>query len=364
MQKPSQLIEQLVAVAAIFLLIGGCLVILAPFFAPLLWAAIISYCSWGIYTRLVTLLRGYRVIAALLLVLAVLLCVVGPFAYAIGSLLEQAETIKAIAHRLTENGVPALPDWVVKIPLVGERIPAYWNDLMKGDPHFTDFLRSKLAAPAGQWLLTVGTAAGAGLLQLVLSIFLTFFFYTGGQVAITWLQAALLRIAGERGRYLLQLAGGTIKGVVYGILGTALVQAILAGLGYWIAGVPAAGILGLATFFLSVVPMGPGLIWVPAGIWLIVNGSTGWGIFVLVWGAVVVSSVDNVIKPLMISRGGALPFIIVLLGVLGGALAFGFLGVFIGPTLLAVGYSVLHDWTVGAADTANKARTDRAVEAS
>lgn len=350
MQKSRSLIEQLAAVTAVILLIGGCLYILAPFFAPLLWAAIISYCSWEIYLGLVRMLRGHRGIAAFVMMLAVLLCVVGPFSYAVAALAGQADQVKAFAEKLIDHGLPSLPDWVANLPLVGERIQSFWNDLLKGDEQIANFLRSKLAAPAGQWLLTLGAATGAGLLQLVLSIFLTFFFYTGGDIALNWLLVGVGRIAGARGPHLLQLAGGTIKGVVYGILGTALVQAVLAGLGYWIAGVPAAGILGFATFFLSVVPMGPGLIWVPAAIWLYTTGSTGWAIFILLWGVVIVSSVDNVIKPLLISRGGAMPFIIVLLGVLGGALAMGFLGVFIGPTLLAVGYSVLHDWTADKPD--------------
>lgn len=344
MHKSEKLIEQLIAVSAAVLLIGGCFFILAPFFGPLLWAGMISFCTWGIYMRAVRELRGRRGIAAFILMLCGLLCVVGPFSYAIFALVGQADEVKDLANRLIEHGLPALPDWVAKLPLVGERIQTFWSELLKGDVQVVNFLRSKLAAPVGQWMLTLGTAAGSGLLQLVLSIFFTFFFYLGGDVALHWLQAVLRRIAGERGPRLLKVAGETVQGVVYGILGTALVQAVLAGFGYWVAGVPAAAILGLATFFLSVVPMGPGLIWLPAALWLYSTGSTGWAIFLLVWGALVVSSVDNVIKPLMISRGGSLPFIIVLLGVLGGALAFGFLGVFLGPTLLAVGYSMLQNW--------------------
>ncbi len=347
MQKNERLIEQLAAVAAALLLIGGCLYILAPFFAPLLWAAIISFCTWPIYMRLVLLMRGQRIVPAIIMVLIVLLCVVGPFAYALIGLAGQADNIRAIATRLIERGVPPLPEWVATLPFVGERIQAFWLDMMLGGAQIGEFLRNKLAAPLGQWLLTLGAATGAGLLQLVLSIVFAFFFYIGGHVALEWLQAGVLRIAGERGPYLLNLAGGTVKGVVYGILGTALIQAVLAGIGYWIAGVPGAAIWILATFFLSVIPMAPALIWVPAALWLYTQGSLGWAIFIVIWSALVVGSVDNVIKPLMISKGGGLPFIIVLLGVLGGALAFGFLGVFIGPTLLAVGYSVLHDWTVG-----------------
>jgi predicted PurR-regulated permease PerM len=131
--------------------------------------------------------------------------------------------------------------------------------------------------------------------------------------------------------------------VVYGILGTALVQAVMAGIGFLVAGVPGAGVLALLTFFLSVLPVGPPLIWLPAALWLFHQGSTGWGIFMLIWG-VGVSSVDNFVKPWLISQGSAMPFLLIFFGVIGGALAFGFIGVFIGPTLLAVGYRLVAEW--------------------
>jgi len=133
--------------------------------------------------------------------------------------------------------------------------------------------------------------------------------------------------------------------VVYGILGTAFVQAIMAGAGFLIAGVPGAAFLGLLTFFLSVVPVGPPLIWIPAALWLFHQGSTGWAIFMIVWGFLV-SSVDNVVKPWLISQGSAMPFLLIFFGVLGGAMTFGFIGVFIGPTLLAVGYRLVAEWAL------------------
>lgn len=143
----------------------------------------------------------------------------------------------------------------------------------------------------------------------------------------------------------IDVAGRTVRGVVYGIGGTALAQAVIAGIGFLIAGIPNAGLLALLTFFLSVIPMGPPLIWIPTAIWLFWKGSVGWGIFMICWG-LLVSSVDNVIKPIIISQGGRMPFILVLLGVLGGAMAFGFIGVFLGPTLLVVGLRLLEHWNM------------------
>jgi predicted PurR-regulated permease PerM len=244
-------------------------------------------------------------------------------------------------------GLPDLPSWVQRIPLVGSSIEAFWERVTSSNSELIAQLRT-LAAPAGKWILAAALAVTHGLGLLALSIVLAFFFYTGGEGAAAWLNAGMRRVAGERADYLLALAGSTVKGVVYGILGTALVQAVLAGFGCWMAGVPAPALLGLATFFLSVVPGGPVIVWLPAAIWLYQGGSTGWAILLVIWGVLVVGMADNVIKPILIGKNSAMPLILVMLGILGGALAFGFLGVFIGPTLLAVAYTVLHDWTIGA----------------
>jgi len=138
--------------------------------------------------------------------------------------------------------------------------------------------------------------------------------------------------------------------VVYGIVGTAIAQGLVAFIGFLIAGVPGAALLGFLTFLLSMVPVGPPLIWAGAVIWLAFKSSTGWAIFMVIWGFFVISGIDNVIKPLLISRGSSLPFVLVMLGVFGGVFAFGFVGIFLGPTLLAVGYSLVRMWTQPAAD--------------
>jgi predicted PurR-regulated permease PerM len=140
------------------------------------------------------------------------------------------------------------------------------------------------------------------------------------------------------------VAGGTIRSVVYGILGTAFAQSILAAIGMWIAGVPGALLWAMLTFFLSVIPVGPPLVWGTATLWLLSQGSIGWAVFMGLWGFFGISGIDNIVKPYLISRGSHLPFILTLVGVLGGALAFGFIGVFLGPLLLALGYRLLQEW--------------------
>jgi predicted PurR-regulated permease PerM len=153
------------------------------------------------------------------------------------------------------------------------------------------------------------------------------------------------RLAGGRGAHLMEVAGDTVRGVVYGLLGTALVQALMAGLGFWIAGVPGAVLLGMLTFFVAVIPFGPPIVWLPAAFWLFAQGSTGWGVFMLIWGAAGISSVDNFLRPYLISQGSKMPFALVFCGVIGGALAFGVVGVFLGPTLLAVGFRLIEEWS-------------------
>ena len=194
------------------------------------------------------------------------------------------------------------------------------------------------------WLLRAGLVLGGGLLELALSVFIAFFLFRDGVSVAGRLSTAVERIGGERGSHLLKVAGNTVRGVVYGILGTALAQAIMAGIGFLIAGVPGAALLALLTFFVSVVPViGTGLVWIPATLWLFHQGSTGWGIFMLVWG-LGIANLDNVLKPWLISQGSDMPFLLIFFGVLGGALAFGFIGVFLGPTLLALGFRLVEEW--------------------
>jgi len=346
-----QLIEKLAAVFALIVLIGGSLVVLAPFATALVWGAILAFSSWHPYTVLTRWLGNRRGLAALICVLTAAVIVLGPFVYAGASFSAHLDELTALVNRYTEHGAPQLPDWLSSLPYVGSQLESAWNKVLAADSETLASLR-KLIAPVGHVLLGAGLSIGGGLGQLALSIVLAFFFYTGGELAVEWLRGGMRRVAGERADHLLALAGSTVKGVVYGVLGTAFVQAVLAGIGYWIAGVPGAAILGFVTFFLSVIPVGPPLVWIPAALWLYHSGDTGWAIFMVVWGAGVVGMADNVIKPLLISKGTGLPLIWIMMGVLGGALAFGFLGVFIGPTVLAVAYALLRDWTIGTQERA------------
>ncbi len=342
MNHDFQRLERTLSGIALLLLTLGCLLVLRPFVSSLLWAVVLSFSAWPLYRRLLHLVRGRRTLAALLMTLALALILLAPFVVVAFTLADNVADLTTAARSWIEAGLPDAPAWLAGLPLIGEQAAARWQGL-DGDARKLLEELQWVIEPASAWLLSGGLKIGRGLGQLAMSILIAFFLYRDGEGLADRLRSGVERIAGARGRRLLEVAGNTVRSVVYGILGTALVQGAVAGIGFLIAGVPGAALLALLTFFLSVVPMGPPLVWIPAAIWLFNQGSVGWGIFMVVWG-IGISSVDNVVKPWLISQGVDMPFILILFGVLGGALAFGFIGVFLGPTLLAVSYRLIQEW--------------------
>jgi predicted PurR-regulated permease PerM len=336
--------EQTLRTVAVALLLIGCLVVVFPFLTAILWAAVLCFSTWPIYLRVLGWMRGRRTWSALAMTMIILLVFVTPFAIIAASL---SDDVPRAAERMRDffaSGPPEPPAMLMKIPLVGGSLTEFWRDVAGNTANRWTQLR-QIVEPMKSFLLAVGAALASGLFQMLLSLLVLFFLYRDGVTVAERARLAIDRLGGEQGRALLDLAARTVRSVVYGILGTALAQAIVAGIGFVIAGVPQAALLALLTFFLSVLPVGPPLIWIPVAIYTFAHGSIGWGIFLIAWG-VLISSVDNVVKPLIISHGGAgLPFIIILLGILGGAFAFGFIGVFLGPTLLAVGFELLRSWS-------------------
>ena len=341
--NPIPKLERNIGGAVLLLLLGGCLLVMLPFLSALLWAVVLSVSSWPLYCRLRRLAGNRPTLASLLMLLGLILIVLVPFVVVGMTLADNVSAVTAALRKWVAAGPPAPPEWLSKIPVVGAKAVVSWQSLASDTAKlWTEAQR--FIEPVSAWLLKAGLALGGGLLQLALSIFIAFFLFRDGASLGERLTTAVERIAGERGKHLLTVANKTVRGVVYGILGTAFVQAVLAGIGFVIAGVPGPAFLALLTFFFSVVPVvGTGLVWIPAAFWLFHQGSTGWGIFMVVWG-LGVGNVDNVVKPWLISQGSDMPFILIFFGVLGGALTFGFIGIFLGPTLLAVGYRLVEEW--------------------
>jgi predicted PurR-regulated permease PerM len=342
--KFDRLVEQSVGLVALAVLAGVSLLVVAPFMTALLWGAILAYCSLQPYRRLAHVLGDRRGLAAVLLVLAILLVVIAPILYACVSFSASVPDLVTQAQQELEKGLPPLPGWISGLPLVGDRLADGWSALASRSPEAVTRLR-ELARPVLLGALAAGLSVLQGLGLLVLSVLFAGFFYVSGGAAGKALEAALHRIAGDRAAYLLGLIGGTVKGVVYGILGTSLVQAVVCTIGFWITGLPNPGVLGLLTFFLAILPGGPLLVIIPGALWLYQHGTLGWAIFLVIWSGAAGVLIDNVLKPIIIGKSSHIPFILILIGVVGGAAAFGLLGVFVGPTVLAVADAVFREWT-------------------
>ncbi|MGE5769560.1 MAG: AI-2E family transporter [Betaproteobacteria bacterium] len=319
-----------IAFALIFVIIlcAASFVIVRPFLAPLLWwGVILAIATWPAFRWCRHRLGGRNTLAAALMTLLLALVLLGPLALTGAAMTENVAVLGDRLRAAVQGGL-APPDFLADVPLIGSRLTERWRELA-ADGKLSDEARQMLRT-AIQWLLGVAAALGGGIAQLALSIFCAFFFYRDGEAALQRLTDVLGHVAGDRARHLLAVAYGTLKGVVYGVIGAALAQASLAAFGYWLAGVPAPFLLGLATGFFGIIPGGPAIIWLPAAIWLFRSGETVWGIFIVLWSALLVGNIDNVIRPLFVSRGGALPLLLILICIVGGAMAFGFVGIFLG----------------------------------
>jgi predicted PurR-regulated permease PerM len=340
----SRSLERILTIVALALLLIGCAIVLRPFVSSLLWAVVLWIATAPIHQQVLAWVRARRTAAALVMSLGAAVILLLPFVVVGMSVADSAADLAVATRNWLAAGPPSPPEWVARIPVVGTHAAAQWTELASDSQRLAQEAQRFIGA-ATAWLLTGGLALGRGVTELALSILISFFLFRDGFELRSRMRAGVERIAGSRGEHLLVLAGNTVRSVVYGILGTALVQGVMAGIGFLIAGVPGAVLLGVLTFFMSIVPMGPPLVWIPATIWLYQHGESGWAVFMLLWG-LGVSSVDNFVKPWLISQGSALPFILIFFGVIGGALAFGFIGVFLGPTLLAVGFRIVQDWAV------------------
>jgi predicted PurR-regulated permease PerM len=327
----------------------GCVLVLYPFFSSLLWAAILVFTTWPVCEWLHQYARLRRGAAAGVMVALTAIVLVLPLALAAPSGANDVNHLRGVIEDALRAGLPGAPGWVYEIPLVGPTFGDLWNRWAADITSLVEALRPYFGIVLeGGLTLLLGLANGV--LLFVLALFIAFFFYVYGEPIAARLQVILQRIAGARAERLIAVTSATVRGVVYGILLTAIVQGVLTAFGLWLSGVPRPVLLGALAGLLSVLPIGAPVVWIPAALWLMSSGHLGWGIFLAVYGVVAVSGADSVIRPWFIARGAQLPFLLTVLGVLGGALAFGLLGIFLGPVLLGIGYTLLNEWAVAEAE--------------
>jgi predicted PurR-regulated permease PerM len=342
--------ERYAVFAAIVLLLIGCYLVVRPFLTAFLWGGILSISTRGLYERLRRLVGGRRRLAAGLTSLTLAAFLFVPITAFALRLADETPMLVERVNGMLSGGLREPPGWLATLPLIGKSASAWWQSVATDPQKLRSELRP-LVGPVKDFLVAAAAGLSAGILQFALAVLIAGLLYVRGDAAAKAVDRIVGRLAGGAGTRQIAVVRSTIRSVFRGLLGTCAVQAVLAMIGFWIAGIPNLLLLGMATFFLSLVPAGPTLLWLPAALWLGSNGATGRAVFLGLWGLVIVGGSDNVVRPLLIGKGIESPLAIVFLGVVGGLLAFGFLGLFIGPTLLAVAYNLVQGWVEAPVDT-------------
>lgn len=333
--------------ALLLVLLGVfCLLIVRPFITSILWAAILAYASWPLLLRLRRILRGLNTLAALLMTLILGCAVVLPVLWIL--VLVQRELIGAydfLTQYLSQGSHP-LPGFLRSIPWVGQKMQDSL-DRYAADP---TVLARELSAWMLGWASELGTllgGVGRNVIRLTLTLLTLFFFFKDGDTIVRQSHQVIKGFFDDRLDSYIVTAGKMTRAVVYGLLITAITQGLIAGIGYWIVGLSAPVLLGALTGILSIVPLiGTAIVWVPTALWLLSTGLVLKGIILLVWGALLVHPADNVLRPILISSATRVPFLLVMFGALGGLEAFGLVGLFIGPVLLAIAMAIWREWSV------------------
>lgn len=341
--QPHHLTRAAIVIGFLFALGAASLKILEPFLHAWLWAIVIVVATWPTMTWLQARLGGRRWAAVSLLTLALLVLLVLPLSLAITAAVVNAGEIAERVKNLDNFRLPALPSWVSELPFFGAKALQLWDQVATAG---VEGLLTQLAPYAGA--LTKGIVARASgfgfiVIESILALAFVALLYLRGEAAARVVQRIAARLAGPRGALAVVLATRAIRGVALGVGGTAVVQSVLTGIGLSLAGVPFAALLSGLAFVLCLVQIGTVPVLLPAVVWVFWTGQTGWGIFLLIW-AIIVGTADNVLRPLLIQRGVDLPFWLVFIGVVGGLLAFGLVGLFIGPVVLAVASMLLSNW--------------------
>jgi predicted PurR-regulated permease PerM len=309
--------------------------------------------TWPLMRAIQARLWGKRALAVTAMTLALLLVFVAPFSAAIGTIVANADEIAGWAKGLSGVKLPAPPELVGRIPIVGETVLAHWSLYAEKG---LDEVAQAIAPYAGQitrWFVSEVGSFGLVSVQFLLTILISGIMYATGEDAAHWVRRFGRRLAGERGENVVRLAGQAIRGVALGVVLTALIQAVLGGIGLAIAGVPFVAVLTAVMFMLAVAQIGAVPVLVCALAWLWWKGDTAWFVVLLVW-TLIVGSLDNVLRPILIKKGADLPLLLIFAGVIGGLFAFGLLGLFVGPVILAVAYTLLDAWVSEAPDDAKR----------
>ena len=341
----------------LFVLVIGTLLLaslwtLLPFLSGMIWATTIAVATWPLLLRLERATGGRRALAVAVMTLLVLLVFIVPFALAISTMLDAAGRSPAVMNDFLTKGLGPPPAWIEDIPVVGSQMADQWQAVSAGGPEALAEVLQPYGRSAAAWAIAATGGVGRMVVLILLTVVLVAILYSDGETAARGVLAFAHRLGGETGERTVRLAGQAVRSVALGVVLTALVQALLAGIGLWFCGIPHPALLTAITFILGIAQIGPVLVLAPAVFWLYWTGSSGWATALLVW-SLPVAALDNIMRPILIRRGVQLPILLIVAGVIGGLISFGVVGLFIGPVVLAATYTLAKDWVArGQSDAA------------
>jgi len=332
-----------IAVVFILLLIVGSVWVFIPFVAALIWASIIVISTYNFMLKLQKILWNKKGLAVTAMVLMILMVILVPIAIVVGTVIMNAGEITGWINSLSGLRVQTAPDWMAGIPVVGSQLVNGWNQLASLN---NDEIMKKIIPfldDIVKWFVTQAGGFGLFMIHFLITVVICGILYSKGEIAVKGIRNFAVRLAGERGDAIVTLAGQAVKAVTMGVVITALIQSILGGISLAICGVPRAGLLTAIMFILGLTQIGGLPVLLPAVIWKYASGDPVWGTVLLIL-AIIVGASDNFIRPFLIKRGADLPILLIFAGVIGGLIAFGIVGLFIGPVILAVTYTLLKAW--------------------
>ena len=328
--------------------------VLRPFLMSAVWATVVSVAAWPLLRRLDAALGGRRGLAVTIITLTILLVVFVPVTLAVVTIVKNADDIGEDIQSFQTATVPGPPAMLEHIPIAGARLTRRWRNFAALTPEQRTVAVTPYLQKALHWFVAKIGSLGALMIQFVLTTIVAAILFANGETVREGILRFAARLGGRQAYDVAILAGQTIRGVVLGVVGTALVQTAIGGFGLFITGVPAAGLLSAVMLFCCLAQLGPFFVMVPAVIWFYWSGSAGLGTTLLVF-TLVAGLLDNFLRPFLIKRGADIPILLIFAGVIGGLLAFGIVGLFIGPVVLTVTYTLLASW-VTAGDRIDMAR--------
>ncbi len=338
-----ELTRSVLQILALAALIAASFLIIRPFLAAILWAATGAVATWPLLVRVQSWLGGKRSLAVAFMSTLLLLVFLAPFYFAIATVTTHVEQIAGWSKSIAAFKLPLPPSWISALPLVGTKLAGRWRDLATAGPEQLAARLSPIAHGVGLWFLSQVGNLGLLFVQFVLTVIIIAILYSNGEAAARGVLSFARRLAGPQGEAAAVLAGQAVRGVALGILVTAVVQTILVGVGLAVVGVPFAALLTAATFILAVAQIGPVPLLIGVVIWVYSKNGAVWGTGFLLW-AILCGGIDNFLRPVLIKRSTDIPLPLIVAGVIGGLIAFGIIGLFIGPVVLAVTHTFLLAW--------------------